>query len=77
MTDVWTVLDYTWQEGGSVVGVANSLTAAQHLAEGDYDRGPLEWVEQAAGYHVADQGDASASYIVQCWTVEDESGESP
>jgi hypothetical protein len=57
--DVWTALDFTWCEGGSVVGVAGSLDAAKGICEREYRRrGRLEWSEKSDGEHWADQGES-------------------
>lgn len=83
--DVWTVVDFTWQEGGNVLGVADSVEGAKRIAERDYEhdhehdfeRVKLAWVEHRDGRHEADQGDAPQSYIVQRWTVESSLEPSP
>jgi hypothetical protein len=70
--EVWTVVDYTACEGGNVIGVADSLAGGKGIAERDYERGPLEWVDEPAvwGGWTADQPGSANFYIVQRWTVE-------
>lgn len=75
--DVWTVLDHTWSEGGSVLGVATSLEGAKGLAARDYPMGQLEWQPCGGDRYEADQGSSPQSYIVQRWAVEPSMEASP